>query len=163
MFILLIFVHFRKFFYWEFILVLQNENQFLAIAALEWLTKCGRNWWLYCKYFMLVNTGGKVLVLFIWTWQFQFRVNNVLFPENFSYTVFDSEWKHNPLGHTYLIVQFINVATDHKFPKLWKKKQFSIGQFLAPLTFVRRSLSDTNLSGVRRRTSTFFKSLLLLH
>ena len=36
------------------------------------------------------------------------------------------------------------------------RQQFNVNfLFLAPLTIVRRSLSDTNLSGVRRRTSTF--------
>ena len=39
------------------------------------------------------------------------------------------------------------------------------GTFLAPQTIVRRSLSDTNLSGVRRPAAyvNFFKLLLLLH
>ena len=45
-----------------------------------------------------------------------------------------------------------------------RKKHFA-HHFLAPLTIVRRSLSDTNPSGIRRPAAyiNFFKLLLLLH
>ena len=46
-----------------------------------------------------------------------------------------------------------------------KKGGFQVVTFLAPLTIVRWSLSDTNLSGVRHPSAyvNFFKLLVLLH